>query len=50
MCFLGFWPSGAKTLRGQLLYINDISDNAKSKIKLFADDMKLYIYRDFMRV
>ena len=25
-----------------LLYVNDISDNVKSKIKLFADDMKMY--------
>ena len=25
-----------------LLFVNDISDNVKSKIKLFADDMKMY--------
>jgi AraC-like DNA-binding protein len=25
-----------------LLYINDVSDNVKSKIKLFADDTKIY--------
>jgi hypothetical protein len=25
-----------------LLYINDVSDNVKSKTKLFADDTKIY--------